>query len=197
MFNKKFTKKYLHKPKDLFNQIKKIKQSRKRIKNISKENKISPQFAEKIMLAVTGVNKCVYCSYRHTTTALKKNVDKEEIEKILTGDFETISEYESKALLYAQHWTEKEGSPEPDVRNEIINFYGKEKTEYIEFYMQIVNTGNLISNTVEAYKKGIKSEEGKVTRFITYLLCLPIAFSIKTTGSKEKKFVDTIRTGKY
>ncbi len=193
MINKEFKKRYLHTPKEFFHQIKMTMQLRKKIKNIRKENKLSKSFAKKIMLAVTGVNKCVYCTYKHATEALKRNINKDEIEKILKGEFENISKDESTALLYAQHWTENNGDPEPDARNEMINFYGKEKTDYIEFYMHIVNMANLISNTVEAYKKGIKPDKGKLNLFFTYLLCAPIAASTKRSGSKgEAYFKDSI-----
>lgn len=183
MKNKPFYKRYFHTPKDFFKEVRKSSYYRKKIKNIDKKNKIQPDFAEKIMLAVTGVNDCVYCSYRHTKTALEKGVKIKEIQDILKCEFGNFPEKESIALLYAQHWTENAGNPDTNARKRMIEFYGEKKTEYIEFYMQMVNMGNIIANTVEAYKNNIIPETGKMKFFFVYLLCAPIAFFIKS-GTK-------------
>ena len=50
------------------------------------------------MLAVTGVNSCVYCSYRHTKTALERRVNNDEIRDILNGEFGNVPENEQIAL---------------------------------------------------------------------------------------------------
>ena len=59
---KEFHKHYFKTPKELFRTIKKISRCQKNIKKIKLENKIFKVFAEKIMLAVTGINNCIYCS---------------------------------------------------------------------------------------------------------------------------------------
>jgi|GEM_PF-1327690 len=185
----KFNKRYFKTLNDFFSESKKMKILQKKIKNNRQENKIPENFSEKIMLAVTGVNACIYCSYLHTKTALEKGVNNKEIQKILKGDFKDIPEEELIALLYAQHWTENSGNPSDETRNKVIEYYGLEKTEYIEYYIHRVNIGNLISNTVEAYKKNIIPITGKFNFLLTYLLCAPIAFFINIFGKSMKNTI--------
>lgn len=183
---KKFNKRYFKSLNDFFNEGKKYSILQKKIKNIRPEDKIAPNFAEKIMLTVTGVNGCIYCSYLHAKTALEKGVKDEEIQNILKGEFENTPEEEVIALLYAQHWTENAGNPDTKTREKVIDYYGLEKTQYIEFYMQRVNIGNLISNTVETFKNNIIPNTGKFKFLLVYLLCTPIAFFINIGGKSVK-----------
>jgi len=183
-----FKKRYLKTPKEFYHVLKNSSAYRKKIKNINQENKISPAFAEKIMLAVTGVTECVFCSYRHTKTALEKGIKLTEIQDILKSEFGNFSKEEQTGLLYAQHWAEKAGKPDMSVRERVIEYYGLQKTEYMEFYMHMVYMGNLISNTVEAYHDKFVPETGKVKFFILYLLCTPIAFFIKSGTKDVRKY---------
>lgn len=188
--NNNFRKKYFQKLGDFFSLSKKISKIMKRAKNIEKKDKISQAFSEKIMLAVTGVNSCVYCSFRHTKTALEQGVNSDEIRDILNGEFGNVPENEQIALLYAQHWAESGGEPSTKSREKMIEYYGLAKTEHIELSAAMVYIGNLISNTVEAYKQKIRPDRGKVNFFFTYLLCSPIAFFIRTSGKKHSNFVE-------
>ena len=48
---------------------------------------------EKVMLAVTSVNDCRYCSYVHTRLALANAVDLDELQQLLdSGTFGTVDE---------------------------------------------------------------------------------------------------------
>ena len=47
---------------------------------------LSPQFVERIMLAVTEANGCAACSYAHTRMALKEGMDSSEIAAMLSGN---------------------------------------------------------------------------------------------------------------
>ena len=78
---------------------------------------------------------------------MEKGIKLKEIQDILKSEFRNFSEEEQIALLYAQHWTEKAGNPDLNARERMFEYYGKQKTEYIEFYMQMVYMGNIISNT--------------------------------------------------
>ena len=48
--------------------------------------RVSKAFSERIMLAVTVVNGCRYCSYYHTSVALKAGMSEGEIRDMLGGD---------------------------------------------------------------------------------------------------------------
>ncbi len=46
---------------------------------------ISPAFRERLMLAVTEVNGCRYCSYYHAREALKSGISGAELAALLAG----------------------------------------------------------------------------------------------------------------
>ena len=69
--------------------------------------KLQDTFVERLMLAVTAVNKCPMCSYAHTEIALKSGMAKEEIENLLGGSYTDCPPEEGGAILFAQHYAEK------------------------------------------------------------------------------------------
>ena len=151
---------------------------------MNRKHRISPAFAEKLMLAVSGVNACVYCSYRHTKTALEQGVSEAEIQRLLSGSTDGFSEEEAIGITYAQHWAESDGRPSVGARQRVTATYGEETTRYMELYMHAVYLGNMCSNTVEAYRMGDAVKSGRVRFFLTYLLCAPIAFFIRRSGHR-------------
>ena len=64
---------------------------------------------KRLMLAVTAVNGCRYCSYYHAQEALKAGLPDEELQMLLEGVVDDAPPEELPALLYAQHWAEAEG----------------------------------------------------------------------------------------
>ena len=75
-------------------------------KNMEKPSALDIEFMERIMLAVTSVNECRYCSYYHTKIALENNCTNEEIRELLGGDFSCADQEELPALAFAQHFAE-------------------------------------------------------------------------------------------
>ena len=138
----------------------------------------------KIMLAVSGVNRCAYCSYLHTHIALQKGIDLEEVNAILSGDFSEIPEEQAVAIVYAQHWTEMRGAASDDARNRMVSYYGRAKAKYIEAYIWPVFFGNMCSNTVEVRGHGASERAKGLCFFLTYVLSLPIAKIIDKSGKR-------------
>ena len=66
-------------------------------------------FQERIMLAVTSVNRCRYCTFVHTRAALAAGISPEDAAALLEGSVDAAPEDEATALLYAQHWAETDG----------------------------------------------------------------------------------------
>ncbi len=147
---------------------------------------ISPRFAERIMLAVSGVNECAYCSWLHTRTALEKGMSDNEIADLLAGSFTDIPEHESVALVYAQHWSESGGRPSAEARKRVEDYYGKKTTTYIERTIKMVTLGNLCSNTVHGKREGIIKDDQGVCFAIAYLLSVPVAYGIKKSSGRSE-----------
>mgnify|MGYP005626470057 CR=1 FL=1 len=121
--------------------------NRKQLSKIRKDNLVSAAFRERLMLAVTAVNGCRYCSYFHTKQALKSGVADGEIRKLLACDVGSCPEDEIAALFYAQHWAETDGHPDAEALKKVEDAYGTEKVEAIHLLLRMIRLGNLMGNT--------------------------------------------------
>lgn len=108
---------------------------------------LPPAFRERLMLAVTAVNQCRYCSWIHTREALKSGLSAEEIKSLLSGNLEDCPEEESLALLYAQHWAEANAKPDREWVDRLVEAYGTQKAQAIDLVLRMIRVGNLTSNS--------------------------------------------------
>jgi len=114
-------------------------------------NTISPQFRQRLMLAVTGVNGCRYCTYLHSREALRAGLTQEEIKFLLGGLFENVPEQEVKALLYAQHWADTNAQPDAQTRSYLYETYGAKKYRVMEMALLLIRIGNLCGNSFDYF----------------------------------------------
>ncbi len=128
-----------------------IMRSRRQIRAVMKEESIPLPFRERLMLAVTSVNSCRYCSYAHARNALTAGIAPEEIKALCNGIFDNCPSQEMPALLYAQHWAESSGQPDSKARQEIIDIYGEVITSDIELTLRMIQFGNLSGNTFDYF----------------------------------------------
>jgi AhpD family alkylhydroperoxidase len=110
---------------------------------------LDPAFRERLMLVVTGVNECRYCSYVHAREALAAGVPPEQIEALAAGAFGESPGHEAPALLYAQHWAEANGQPDPEARQRVLERYDEQRVESIEAILRMIRMANLLGNTVD------------------------------------------------
>ena len=107
---------------------------------------ISSSFRQRLMLAVTAVNGCRYCTYLHTREALHAGLSEHEIALLLGKSVEMVPANEVKAILYAQYWADNNARPELSVRKELLNAYGLSKSRLIEMILTLIRIGNLVGN---------------------------------------------------
>jgi len=110
---------------------------------------LDPAFRERLMLVVTGVNRCRYCSYVHAREALAAGVPPEETEALAAGALVGSPPHQAPALLYAQHWAEADGQPDRQVRERVLQRYGEERLEGIETVLRMMRMANLLGNTAD------------------------------------------------
>jgi AhpD family alkylhydroperoxidase len=175
---------HFHSLRDFFGAIGALLEGLKLRRKAGDAAQIPRALSEKIMLAVTGVNQCAYCSFLHTQTALIAGVGKEEAERILAGTFSQTKEDERPALLYAQHWTDAGGNVSADAKKSLVDFYGPERAATVESYIRIVYLGNMCSNTAVFFEDKNIPRSKKAGLFLVYLVCKPIASSILGRGLK-------------
>jgi AhpD family alkylhydroperoxidase len=104
-------------------------------------------FQERLMVAVTAVNGCRYCSWVHTREALKQGIGKRELDGLFSGDLQHSPEDERTALLYAQHWADSNANPSPEAVQRLSETYGDEKAAVINVVLRMIRVGNLMGNT--------------------------------------------------
>lgn len=121
------------------------------IPSAMRDKQLDPAFRERLMLVVTGVNGCRYCSYVHARAALEAGISPQQIEALGDAEFSGSPIDELPALLYAQHWAETGGHPAPDVRQRIRQRHGKELFESIEAVLLMIRVGNLLGNTFDHF----------------------------------------------
>jgi AhpD family alkylhydroperoxidase len=107
---------------------------------------IDPTFRERLMLAVTQVNGCRYCAQYHAKLALEEGLGDDEVARLLDGSFEDAPPEQRTALLYARHWADQRGDPDPEARARLVEIYGEEKADAIEVLLQMIKMGNYLGN---------------------------------------------------
>ncbi len=128
-------------------------------------DRVSDQFAEKIMLAVTAVNECQYCTRYHTDLAQETGVDQATIDRILENDVDgAVDDEERTALLFAQAYAEADEDPNPDAVAELRETYGPETAADVLAFVRAIYFGNLLGNSYDALKFGIRRRTRRARR---------------------------------
>jgi AhpD family alkylhydroperoxidase len=144
-FDKRF-----YTPRSFFRDLREIVARRSAIRETARSGRVSRAFAEKIMMAVTAVNRCRYCARYHTRLALQEGIPLDEIEKILALELGDFPHEEAVALAFAQHWAETEGQPDPDAESRFLETYGPQVSADILNWMRVITMGNLLGNSWDA-----------------------------------------------
>jgi len=134
---------------EFFEELKFIIKNRAQIKKLEAGDLIDAKLRQRLMIAVTEVNGCRYCSYYHSKLALKAGISPEELDSLLAGELKDCPEEELLALVYAQHWTEKKGQPDKEMTEKVKNQYGEQKSEIIQLALKMINFGNLSGNSFD------------------------------------------------
>ncbi len=108
----------------------------------SKKGVMKNDFTERLMLAVTEVNRCAMCSYAHTKMALEAGMSIDEINSLLAGDLSDVRPDEMPAILFAQHYADSRGRPSKEAWSSILRQYGDKKSIAILGAIRTVMLGN-------------------------------------------------------
>ncbi|HOO25610.1 MAG TPA: carboxymuconolactone decarboxylase family protein [Clostridiales bacterium] len=140
-----------------------------------RSKKISFDFKERLMLAVTEVNGCPMCSYFHVEQALKSGMDDSQIKDLLSGSLENVPDEEVKALLFAQHYAEKRGRPEKELVCKLKEDY-KDNYREILASIRLIMFGNCLGIPFGSLKARIKGEETDMRSSLAYELMVVFVF---------------------
>ncbi len=106
-------------------------------------------FRERLMLVVTQVNGCRYCAYYHARLALDEGLSPEEVRALLDGAVDTCPSEETVALFYARHWAESRATPDPEMRQRLVETYGEETAAEIDVALHMIKMGNYVGNAFD------------------------------------------------
>ncbi len=109
---------------------------------IKKHKLLDKQFVERIMLAVSQVNRCPLCSYEHTKLAFKAGISQLEIDELLSGEFENVPDSQKLAIVFAQHYAQTGGYPDTNAIFKLRAYYGRNKADAIVKVIDIIMFGN-------------------------------------------------------
>jgi len=143
------------------------------LRKAARGGRISKAFAEKIMLVVSQVNGCRYCSYGHTKAALAAGISEQEIRQLMNGQWDDIPQNELVALTFAQHYAESGTKPDPQAWQGLVDHYGQQTAEDILAYLRMITFGNLFGNTFDALLSrvcGKPAEQSRLTGELCVLL---------------------------
>jgi AhpD family alkylhydroperoxidase len=144
---------------------------------------IDSRFRERIMLAVTQVNQCRFCSFGHTHAALSAGVSSKEINEILDANFNNVPENQQFALCFAQNFAESKGIVQVEYLNHLNSYYGIEKSKDIMTFTRFMSFCNLCGNTLEAFLMRFRGEKiensyilDEIIVVVLIILLLPLVF---------------------
>jgi len=144
-----FDKRYYNNPMILIRDVRLLLSRRADIGRLMHGEIINNAFRERLMLAVTAVNRCKYCSSFHSRTALNHGLPEVEVHQLMDGILPDCPEEELPAIIFAQHWAECGGNPEPQARQRLYEYYNEGQVAGIEMTIQIIQVANLSGNTLD------------------------------------------------
>ena len=134
---------------DVLTDLRATVSQREALRSAMRGEGLDPSFRERLMLVVTAVNGCRYCSYVHAREALAKGISPQEIAALGESAFEGSPPQEVPALLYAQHWAASDGRPDGAIRARVGQEYGSDVLARIEAVLRMIRMGNLMGNTLD------------------------------------------------
>lgn len=147
-----FPKRTYKSPAELFSDISRLVSNRRQIPLAFRGGLVSPAFRERLMLVVTQVNDCRYCSRFHSAEALKVGVLDEDIISIQAGNIPPgTPASEVAALMYARHWAGNNANPDPEEVKKLEANYDSETVHAIHLFLYMIRIGNLMGNTWDSW----------------------------------------------
>jgi AhpD family alkylhydroperoxidase len=124
--------------------------SRALVKAAMKSGAIGFGFRERLMMVVTEVNGCRYCSWYHSAQSIKAGLSEHELRDLLAGQIPDGGPAEEiPALLYARHWAQTDARPDPEAARRLAEAYSGERAAMIEVILRMIRAGNLMGNTLD------------------------------------------------
>jgi len=157
------------------------------------QHRLAHAFSERIMLAVTQVNGCRYCSYAHARLALQAGIRDVELRELLNGAFDHAPEDELVALLFAQHYAEQVDRYDAAAWQHLQATYGVDAAREILVHIRLISFANLYGNTFDALLERLKLHPVSGSRFFDEIVVLAAGATVVPIGLLIGLFVRRLR----
>lgn len=122
---------------------------------------------------------------------LGRGVDREELRKILSLQIgEGLNSYELTGISYAEHYARTDRKPDPEITQQLFDYYGEEKANDILLFIELVFFLNLVGNTFDAFVsrfRGNKAEGSSfLCEFMIFLFSAPVMVPLMLILNKQK-----------
>ena len=112
--------------------------------------KLTPALREEIMLGVTRVTDCRYCSWVHTGLALANGVDMDNLDMLLGTSLEKSEERDAVAILFGKHFADSRRRPSKAAREKLAQHFSAAERREVYAYIHAIYFANLTGNSVDA-----------------------------------------------
>ena len=130
-------------------------------------DRVDDAFAEKLMLAVTAVNECQYCTRYHSDLALEAGVDEETVARILEDDVgSAVDDGELPALAFAQRYAETDENPGKSAVVGLRDAYGPATAGDVQAFVRAIYFGNLLGNSYDATRIALGTHTRRTRRLL-------------------------------
>ena len=130
-------------------------------------DRVDDAFAEKLMLAVTAVNECQYCTRYHSDLALEAGVDEETVARILEDDVgSAVDDGELPALAFAQRYAETDENPGKSAVVGLRDAYGPATAGDVQAFVRAIYFGNLLGNSYDAARIALGTHTRRTRRLL-------------------------------
>jgi len=151
----------------------------------------SAALREKVMLGVTAVNDCRYCSYVHTGLALDNGVDLDELQALLDhGTFGRVDDRDAVAILFAKHFADSVRQPSAAARRALADTFSRAQQREIMAYIHAIYFANLAGNSADAWLarlQGRRVTDGHpLAEAVAALLAAPVLAGIALRSRKSR-----------
>tara|TARA_R110002073_G_scaffold84612_3_gene201560 strand:+ start:14979 stop:15560 length:582 start_codon:yes stop_codon:yes gene_type:complete len=152
--------------------------------------RLSAALREKIMLGVTSVNDCRYCSWVHTGLALENGVDMESLQELLQQNIHAANEREGVAILFGKHFADAVRKPSTAAKEKLAEYFTAAERREIMTYIHIIYFANLTGNSADALLarlQGRPTNGNPITQLVAACIGAPVLAAIWLNSKRASK----------
>ncbi len=137
-------------PIEFLGDVRFLVRNRSALKAAIRSGAMSFGFRERLMMVVTEVNGCRYCSWYHSAQSIKAGLSEVELRELLAGQVpEGAPAEELPALVYARHWAQADARPDPQATRSLTEVYSAGGAAAIQVVLRTIRAGNLMGNSLD------------------------------------------------